>query len=215
MVAKLIKQAEEKDSDLASFVRLAVVTGARRGELCALRWTDIDMKTATVRIARSVVGERNDDLAEKSTKTHASRRISLDQATLSSLELQHRPSEERARAVGSELPVRAYVFSDVPDGTIPLAPEPSHPFLHPSLQRGRCLRGKAPRPAPLRRNTPACRRHTRQHSGRSSRPYQRRDHAQRLRALPRMSDASAAQVLASLLDASPRKGPRTQSRKRG
>ncbi len=81
VVAKLIEQADEKDGDLASFLRLAVVTGARRGELCALRWTDIDMKSATVRIARSLVGERNDELAEKSTKTHASRRISLDRAT--------------------------------------------------------------------------------------------------------------------------------------
>ncbi len=31
VVAKLINEAEEKDSDLASFLRLAVVTGARRG----------------------------------------------------------------------------------------------------------------------------------------------------------------------------------------
>ncbi len=41
VVAKLIEQAEKKDSDLATFLRLAAVTGARRGELCALRWTDI------------------------------------------------------------------------------------------------------------------------------------------------------------------------------
>ena len=98
---------------------------------CALSWTELDMKTATVRIARSVVGERNDDLAEKSTKTHASRRISLDQATLSSLESQHRRSEERARAVGSKLPARAYVFSDVPDGGIPWRPNRvTHAFIH-------------------------------------------------------------------------------------
>jgi integrase len=131
VVAKLIEQAEEKDSDLASFLRLAVVTGARRGELCALRWTDIDMKTATVRIARSLVGERNDELAEKSTKTHASRRISLDRATLSGLELQHRQSEERARAAGSKLPAKAYVFSDSPDGSVPWRPNRvTHAFIH-------------------------------------------------------------------------------------
>ncbi len=131
VVAKLIERAEEKDSDLASFLRLAVVTGARRGELCALRWTDVDMKTSTVRIARSVVGERNDELAEKSTKTHASRRISLDQATLSNLESQRRLSEERARAVGSKLPAKAYVFSDSSDGSVPWRPNRvTHSFVH-------------------------------------------------------------------------------------
>ena len=39
-------------------------------------------KAATVTIARSGEGERNDELVEKGTKTHASRRISLDRATL-------------------------------------------------------------------------------------------------------------------------------------
>jgi integrase len=110
VVAQLIEQADEKDNDLASFLRLAAVTGARRGERCALRWTDVDMKAATVRIARSLVGERNDELAEKSTKTHASRRISLDRATLVSLESQRRRSEDRARAVGSKLPAKATSF---------------------------------------------------------------------------------------------------------
>ena len=130
VVAKLIEQADEKDSDLASFIRLAAVTGARRGELCALRWTDIDMKSATVRIARSLVGERNDELAEKSTKTHASRRISLDRATIRSLESQRRLSEERARAVGIKLPARAHVFSDAPDGSVPWRPNVTHAFIH-------------------------------------------------------------------------------------
>jgi integrase len=131
VVAMLIDQADEKDNDLASFLRLAVVTGARRGEMCALRWTDIDIKSATVRIARSLVGERNDELAEKSTKTHASRRISLDRATLRSLESLRRRSEERALAVGSKLPAKAYVFSDAPEGTVPWRPNRvTHAFIH-------------------------------------------------------------------------------------
>ncbi len=131
MVAKLIEVADEKDCDFASFLRLAVVTGARRGELCALRWTDIDSKTATVLIARSLVGERNDELAEKSTKTHASRRISLDKATLNNLESQRHRSEERARAVGTKLPAKAYVFSDAVDGSVPWRPNRvTHRFIH-------------------------------------------------------------------------------------
>jgi len=130
-VGKLIKAADGIDAGLACFLRLAVVTGARRGELCALRWTDIDLKAATVSIARSVVGERTEDLREKGTKTHASRRISLDRATLGSLESQHRQSEDRARDVGSKLPAKAYVFSDSPDGGVPWRPNRvTHAFIH-------------------------------------------------------------------------------------
>ena len=89
------------------------------------------MKAATVRIARSVVGERTDELAEKSTKIHASRRISVDRETLSSLEAQHRRNEERARAVGNKLPAKAHVFSDSPDGSVPCRPNRvTHAFIH-------------------------------------------------------------------------------------
>lgn len=40
---KLIRQAEPTDTVLAVAVALAALTGARRGELCALRWSDVDL----------------------------------------------------------------------------------------------------------------------------------------------------------------------------
>jgi len=52
MARLLIGQA---DPDLAPFLRLAAVTGARRSELCALRWADVDFVNATLNISRSVV----------------------------------------------------------------------------------------------------------------------------------------------------------------
>jgi integrase len=129
-IGKLIAKAEEKESDLACFLRLAVITGARRGEVCALRWTDIDMEAATVGISRSLVGERISDLAEKGTKTHASRRISLDPATLKSLKTQHHRLEEQARIFGTKLPAEAFVFSDAPDGNTPWRPNRvTHAFM--------------------------------------------------------------------------------------
>jgi len=129
-VGKLIAKADEKESDLACFLRLAVITGARRGEMCALRWTDIDMKAAIVGISRSLVGERIDELKEKGTKTHASRRISLDPATLRSLKSLRQRSEERARISGAKLPAKAFVFSDSADGGTPWRPNRvTHAFM--------------------------------------------------------------------------------------
>jgi integrase len=51
------------------FLRLAAVTGARRGEVGALRWTDIDLVGGSVTIARAIVGQRN----ASGTQTHAAR----------------------------------------------------------------------------------------------------------------------------------------------
>lgn len=121
-VSRLVAAAEERDRSFACFLRLAAVTGARRGELCALRWNDLNIKAATLNIARSVVGQRNDDLIEKGTKTNSSRRISLDPATLSSL-IAHRDRHvARAEEFGVKLPAEAFVFSDSADCATPWRP---------------------------------------------------------------------------------------------
>ena len=121
-IRRILTKCETSDPDLGCFLRLAAVTGARRGELCALRWSDVGVKFGSLSIARSVVGRHNDDLIEKETKTHASRRVSLDSMTLATLEEHHRRCAERADACGAKLPRSAFVFSDSPDGATPWRP---------------------------------------------------------------------------------------------
>src|SRR3954469_18732275 len=75
-LARLIEAASRTgDGALAVWLRLNAVTGARRGELCALRWSDIDLSKAEVLIQRALVGHGRNELVEKDTKTHAARRI--------------------------------------------------------------------------------------------------------------------------------------------
>ncbi|WP_281424898.1 tyrosine-type recombinase/integrase [Pseudonocardia nigra] len=85
-------------------VWLAMTTGARRGELCALRWNDVDFATAVIDIESSIaqIGTR---VWEKDTKTHQRRRIVLDPQTLALLTayLHHRAAQahcarDRARS---------------------------------------------------------------------------------------------------------------------
>jgi integrase len=103
-------------------LRLAAISGARRGELCALRWSDFDLKGGWLTIARSLSGGRADELVEKDTKTHAKRRVSLDAETRSALEAHRGTCEHRARDCDAELPPSAFVFSDMPDGSAPWRP---------------------------------------------------------------------------------------------
>lgn len=55
VVQKVIEEAEKRDPKLAPLLMLAALTGMRRGELCALRWTDVDLELGTLAVSRSVV----------------------------------------------------------------------------------------------------------------------------------------------------------------
>ena len=80
-VAKLIKAAQSDDPVMAAAIALAFVTGARRGELAALRWSDIDLDTGTVRIERSLT-QVGKILTEKGTKTNRGRTVAIDGRTV-------------------------------------------------------------------------------------------------------------------------------------
>lgn len=119
-IVRLLALADERDPDLCCFLRLAAVTGARRGELCALRWTDFTQ--SSLRISRSVYGGRQDELGEKDTKTHAVRKLSLDPETLEFVKTMRSRCRQRARACGVALLGDGFVFTSEPDGSVPWRP---------------------------------------------------------------------------------------------
>ena len=55
VVRRVIEAAEERDPRLAALLMLGALTGMRRGELCALRWSDVDLERGTIEVCRSVV----------------------------------------------------------------------------------------------------------------------------------------------------------------
>ena len=121
-VLRLIAEADADDPDLAAFLRTAVTTGARRGELCALRWDNVDLAGRTLTIAHNLVEGKEGVLVEKDTKTHGTRRVALDDTTIEVL-MQHRMNmEERSKSCGTILGNSAYVFTRAPDGTKPWVP---------------------------------------------------------------------------------------------
>ncbi len=115
-VVKLIDTASLSDPGFGCLLRLATISGARRGELCALRWSDVDLKKGIVTISRSIVGDRNDQMIEKDTKTHSSRTISLDSDTCLVLQVWHETCSERASKCGVLIAPNAFIFSDRADG---------------------------------------------------------------------------------------------------
>ena len=117
-VARLIDAAEP---DLGVFVLVAATTGARRGELCGLRWSDIDLTEPRVEITRAIIiVDGNCQVAP--TKTRQTRRVALDPVTVGALRAHRRRSETRALAAAG-LRSDGYVFSHDRDGGRPWRPD--------------------------------------------------------------------------------------------
>ena len=80
--------------------RLAAYSGARRGELLALKWADLDYADKSMRI-RASAGMVENQRLEGSTKSGRERRVSLDDVTLAALKA-HRKQQMKDQAVAGE-----------------------------------------------------------------------------------------------------------------
>jgi integrase len=80
-VRLLLDVIRHDDDDFYEFIHLAVVTGARRRQLLALRRADIDFDHAALRFTRAVV-EGPDGPVLGPTKNRRTRRVAVDQTGL-------------------------------------------------------------------------------------------------------------------------------------
>ena len=63
MVRALLREAYAQDPMFGLYVRVAIAIGARRAEICGLRWTDIDLDAGMMSVMRShiaIPGARGD-----------------------------------------------------------------------------------------------------------------------------------------------------------
>jgi len=109
------------DPDWAVLVWLTMVTGFRRGELCALRWHHVDLVGGVLAVERSIA-QLDGRTWEKDTKTHQNRRIALDPETIALLMGHRQLCMSRAAALGIDLAPDAFMFSPAVDGSDHLKP---------------------------------------------------------------------------------------------
>jgi integrase len=119
--AKIVNAAWAEDYEWGLFVWLALVTGARRGELLALTWEDVDLVGSVLTVRHGLV-EHSGQTVVKQTKTHQVRRLSLDEVTVRLLGTYHKRYQERCTRLGAQTSDEAFVFSYAPDNTRPCSP---------------------------------------------------------------------------------------------
>lgn len=114
-------------------VRLALYTGARQGELCALRWKNIDIKSGTLRIVEALGRADNADLEayavdhqfsgvylKQPKNTESIRTVYFPQSVGEALRLRMRQMRQECAESGASFSNSLFVLGK-PDGT------PMHP----------------------------------------------------------------------------------------
>ncbi len=124
IVRDLIEAAEERSTVLAAAIALAAITGCRRGELCGLRWSDVDLDRGVVSVERAVRhGLDHKELVVGTTKTRQRRTIALDPLSLVVLAKHRERAEGWAAQAEVDLDGDGYILSLDSTGREPLRPD--------------------------------------------------------------------------------------------
>jgi integrase len=122
-VRALIAVAEVVEPQFGALLTLTALTGARRGEVCGLQWSDVDFEASTLTIRRSVHEVAGGGFGVKSTKTHAVRTNTLDPVAYKALKDHRARVEAQADQLGLTIGADAFIFSQSPAGSEPLHPD--------------------------------------------------------------------------------------------
>lgn len=114
--------AVEKDLHLTMFLRLSATTGARRGEVCALRWSDFDLGNSVVTMAHGAIDLPGEPVRVKGTKTERAKRLALDQRTVGMLLWYRAMQAQEAHRNRARLVDDPFLFSSQMDGGAPWRP---------------------------------------------------------------------------------------------
>jgi len=131
-LGRLLAAAADGDLEFWTYLRLAASTGARRSQMCGLRWSDVDLERGRVTFARAVV-DGLEGIVVKDGKTHRAYSVAIDPDTTEVLRRHLEACRQRAALCGVALVKGAFVFSFDPDGA-PARPEALRG--HPPAGRG-------------------------------------------------------------------------------
>jgi integrase len=107
---------QTKDHHHGALIRLAAMTGMRRGELCGLRWSDVDLDAGTLAVRQTITSVKGVPVVGD-VKTATSRRvIDLDPQTVTTLR-RYRTAQMEWRLLAGPRWIDSGLVFTVPDGS--------------------------------------------------------------------------------------------------
>jgi integrase len=122
-VRRLYEAASEAQPALALAIYLAAATGLRRGELCALRWSDVEENGVLHVHAVAKHGLEGRRIEIRDMKTHQDRKVALDDTALAMLSAYRVGLVQAAANVDLALPFDGFILSLDPTGIEPMKPD--------------------------------------------------------------------------------------------
>jgi integrase len=122
-VLLLLDSAMQNYPDIGLALHLSATTGARRGEIVALQWSQINFDTGVMRIKYSVALNENHQPEIKRPKNNHARNNKLGERTLSLLKVHRKRCEENAKIAGARITDESFLFSLDIDGARPMSPD--------------------------------------------------------------------------------------------
>jgi integrase len=113
--------AASRSKEWATVITIAALTGLRRGELCGLRWSDVDWQGSSITVRRSI-WQTKDGWGEKDPKSHQVRRLLVGEHAGAVLAGRWKRVTDNADLADVTLSVDAYIFSPELDGMRPTLP---------------------------------------------------------------------------------------------
>jgi len=120
--ARLLNLVWAEDEEFGLYLWTAITTGARRGEVSALRENRFDFGRQQVRVSANYIVKQGNRI-EKAPKDGEGRVLSLDLLTCELLRERFQRRRADARSLGVEVPDDAFAFSPDPAGCTPWNPD--------------------------------------------------------------------------------------------
>ena len=108
---RMLECLENESLQFQVLIQLAIFTGARRGELVALKFSDIDFENRKITIERSAYKIRGEPIKIKPPKDYETRTVTVNQSSVDLLKLLKAEKIEQAQRLGTQWVDENWVFT--------------------------------------------------------------------------------------------------------
>lgn len=124
-VAAILREAEaSKNPENYLAFRLLATTGARRGEICGLRWDAVDLDRHRLTIREAVAHLASGALQNKDPKSHQIRDVAFDDETATLLRAHRDDQLTYTLSIGVSIAANSFVLADLASDPTGLEPCP-------------------------------------------------------------------------------------------
>jgi integrase len=123
-VRRFLAEAEKRNANYGMIARLAILTAARRGEICALRWSHlVETENGPVLKIEKALYRAGKEHGEKEPKGRRARAVPVNTVLAEALETWRKRCVKEAKNAGVSLVPDAFIVSSLPDGSEPVKPD--------------------------------------------------------------------------------------------